>query len=60
MPANPNIARLETVKDLLAQVYEEEVKDNVYDNGNLDNLNNAVKNVENAQRVLIVRDEAEP
>lgn len=54
-----NIERLTLIKDLLAKVYEEEVKDDLYDNGNLDNLNNSVKYVEDALRVLKSREPSE-
>lgn len=52
MPINLNIGKLDHIKDLLAKVYESEVKDDVHDNGNLDSLNSAIKSVENVLRVL--------
>lgn len=57
MPAESNIEKLKLARDKLADVYEDEVRDEVFDNGNLDNINNAVKFVEMAIRELNRREE---
>lgn len=53
---NINIGRLEAAKDKLAMVYEKEARDEVYDNGNLSSINQAILEVEDALRVLKKRE----
>ena len=54
---NENRNKLNDAKNKLAEVYESEVSDDKYDNGNLDNINNAIKQTQLAIKELIAREE---
>ena len=52
MEQNPNIQKLKDARALIAQVYEDEVNDELHDNGNLTILNNAVLNIAKALETI--------
>lgn len=42
-----NIQKCETAKNLLVDVFSDEAKDELYDNGNLTTITEAIKGIEN-------------
>lgn len=47
-----NIEKLESARDKVVQVYEDEAKDEIPDNGNLTTLNNVILGINNSLKYL--------
>ena len=52
MNVQDNIDKLKDARNKLAEVYESEVMDEVYDNGNLTTMNQAIISIEQAIKNL--------
>ena len=55
-PINANIAILKSVRTKIADVYHSEASDNIYDNGTLTELNDALLRIQNCIQALVNRD----
>lgn len=55
MPEPTNIEKLEGARNDIADVYADEAKDNIHDNGNLSVMNNALLSIETAIQTLKAR-----
>ena len=55
IPPESNIQKLKTAKSLLADVYEAEAVDDLFDNGNLGHINAAVLEIEHSIYILSTR-----
>ena len=52
MPEDPNLVKLKDARDKCAEVFEAEATDDLHDNGNLDNIHQAVIHIENAIQII--------